>query len=110
MTVTHSAETFPAIEIEQEGLAKAELAANDISVLSAVVMRALQAHATTLAGARAVAVVSVSYDMTGEEVSGGEVALSSEIDRQTRSLLFMHAYAKQGERVIIKATAIFRLS
>lgn len=110
MTVTDTAETLPAIEIRQEGLAAARLASDDISVLSAVLMRALEAHAAAIQPSGAVSVVSVSLDMTGEAFSAGEVELASEIDRQTRSLVFMHAYAKQGGQIIIKATAIFRLS
>ncbi|MEQ9314443.1 MAG: hypothetical protein RLN72_01250 [Henriciella sp.] len=110
MTATDTADIVPAIDTKAEGHATASLATGDLSLASAALMRALERHAADIAGETEVSLVSVSFDMTGEAFSGGEIEIKSSVDRQTRSLLFMHAYAAHGSTTLIKATAIFRLS
>lgn len=104
-------DSLPELQIKAPGNAAAKLPDDvDESVLSALIIRAMQAHADSLAEARRARTVSVSLDMTGKAFAGGEVSLRSKVDRQTRTIIFMGAeLCVQGD-VIQKATAIFRLT
>jgi hypothetical protein len=48
--------------------------------------------------------------MTGAAFLGGEVVIQTEVDRQTRTLAFMNGSLSCGGKVLLKATAIFRLA
>lgn len=88
----------------------ADLASADEGTLSAIALRAMKQFAAESAGDKTASTVSVSLDFTGEAFTGGAVDIDCDIDRQTRTLIFLHAYLRSGDRTLIKATSIFRLS
>lgn len=100
---------LPGIDILSPGEAAAHLPAAGDAVLSALMIRALRAHAGSAAEDKTVRTVSVSLDMTDAEFAGGDVRMVSKIDRQTRTLVFMGGSLIAEGKVILKATAIFRL-
>ena len=111
MTKTADTPTvLPELDIKLPGEATADLPAADEAILSALMIRALRAHADSVAGDRQAHSVSVSVDLTGTEFQGGDLRFLSEVDRQTRTLVFMNGTLRSGESVLLKATAIFRLS
>ena len=106
-----TSDTLPDIQIKSPGEAVASLPGPaDEAVLSALMVRALQAHADSLAETREAKTVSVSLDMTGKPHDGGEVQIRSEVDRQTRTIIFMGGELLAKGEILLKATAIFRLS
>lgn len=100
---------LPGIDILSPGEAAAHLSASGEDVLSALMIRALRAHADSAAGDRIARTVSVSLDRTDAEFAGGDVRMMSKIDRQTRTLVFMGGALIAEDKAILKATAIFRL-
>ncbi|MEM7328270.1 MAG: hypothetical protein AAF437_05980 [Pseudomonadota bacterium] len=54
--------------------------------------------------------VSVTYDVSAEVESGTDVRFESRIDRRTRTLIFASGLARQGDRNLLKATVVFRLT
>lgn len=109
MSVTHPASTIPALD-HSEPVTRANAADGHEGVLGALTLNALKAAAAAAAGQLTASTVSVSLDMTGEAFSGGDVEFACTVDRQTRTLIFMHAMVTSGGRCLIKATAIFRLA
>jgi len=111
MTETaHAAITLPEIKITAPGEAKAHLPKAGEAVLSALMIRAMRAHADSLGGEKTAKTVSISVDVTGADFAGGEVALSSKVDRQTRTIIFMSGTLSADGTTLLKATSIFRLT
>ncbi|MEQ8557224.1 MAG: hypothetical protein RIB03_02815 [Henriciella sp.] len=111
MTETaNAAITLPEIEITAPGEAKARLPKAGEAVLSALMIRAMRAHADSLGGEKTAKTVSISVDVTGADFAGGEVALSSKVDRQTRTIIFMSGTLSADGTTLLKATSIFRLT
>ena len=102
--------TLPDLDITDAGTATATLPAAGEAVLSALMIRAMRAHADSLAGDRTAKTVSISLDMTGAEFPGGDIALSLRVDRQTRTIIFMSGTLSGAGETVLKATAIFRLA
>lgn len=102
--------TLPELNIREAGHATATLPAAGEAVLSALMIRAMRAHADSLAGEKKAKTVSISLDMTGAAFEGGEATLSSKVDRQTRTIIFMSGILSGAGETILKATAIFRLA
>ena len=102
--------TLPDVSIKAPGEAEATLPAAGEAVLSAIMIRALRAHADTLAEDRIAKTVSISVDVTGETFDGGTVSMKTKTDRQTRTLIFMNGIMRAGDTALLKATAIFRLA
>ncbi|WP_084398099.1 hypothetical protein [Henriciella aquimarina] len=110
--MTHADATsqqLPPLKIRAPGEAVVALTEASETVLSALMIDALKAHAASIAGEDAAHTVSLSLDMTGERFSGDEAVFRSAVDRQTRSLLFMACTLLCGGRVLMKATGIFKL-
>jgi len=101
---------FPAISFSSPGNGTATLSDSSDELLAALMVRALRAMAESVAGDRVAHTVSVSLDRTGAAFPGGEVVIQTEIDRQTRTLAFMNGSLSAGGKVLLKATAIFRLA
>ena len=104
------ASIFPAINYASPGNGTATLPDASDELLAALMVQGLRSLANSIAGDRAAHTVSVSLDMTGAAFLGGEVAIQTEVDRQTRTLAFMNGSLSCGGKVLLKATAIFRLA
>ncbi|GGB78534.1 hypothetical protein [Henriciella pelagia] len=98
------------LQVSQEGKASAELSSGAETALSGLILTAMKQVASDVAGQMSASTVSVSLDFTGEDFRGGAVDVECTVDRQTRTLIFMHAYVSTAGRHLLKATAIFRLS
>ena len=79
------------------------------ALLSAVMIRALEQQAAAAAGTAAARIVTVSTDIAAADYEGGEATITSRIDRQTRTLIFMGAELTSKAGLHLRATAIFRL-
>jgi len=86
--------------------------AGDLSTetLSGLLARVLQSAVETAARERTVSLVSLSIDATDSDEKDGTIVLHAGIDRQTRTLVFAHGQARQGERQRLRASAIYRLA
>jgi hypothetical protein len=109
MTSYDNITDFPGLR--QTGDDSAEFASGplDPACLTALSIRALEHHARSVSEAGEAQLVSVSTDVTGTAHKGGDSAIVSRIDRQTRTLLFMGAELTSDAGLHIRATAIFRL-
>lgn len=91
-----------------EDKAELHVSMTDPVDVSIVLHKVLQRHAASLVGDQNVALVSSALDVTGDP-SGEAMQLSSFVDRQTRSLLFMHGVAAFGVTPRLRLTAIYRI-
>lgn len=53
--------------------------------------------------------VSITHDITGSPILGEPITFQTQIERQTRTLVFASGIAQQGEQPVLKATMIYRL-
>lgn len=53
--------------------------------------------------------VSVTFDVSADAVPDDDVVFESRIDRRTRTLVFSSGTAMQGDRHLLKATAVYRI-
>ena len=70
----------------------------------------IEQHATDQLKNQTLHIVSVTYDASADAVSGDQVSFQSRIDRRTRTLIFASGLASQGDRHLLKATVVFRLT
>lgn len=106
---THDQQTgLPELDFKSDDRAVFSASPADPAILSALTLRALTHYASALATGGEAKLVSVSVDVTGTGFDGGAGEVSSQVDRQTRTLLFMGADLTSGAGLHLKATAIFR--
>lgn len=108
MSATDAPTSTLTFSADNKAAARIDGARDDI--VSGLVIQALQHHADAVGAGKTAKLVSVSLDMTGADVSAGTVEISSKTDRQTRTLLFTGAELSLDGKLLVKATAIFRLS
>lgn len=60
------------------------------------------------AGEGAVELVSVNFDRVGSVAGCADAIASTEIDRRTRTMVFLHGDLRCGAEVALTATAVFR--
>lgn len=76
-------------------------------IIGALLGRVMARHARALAGGDLVA-VSGAFDVLGA-AGGGALAFSSQLDRQTRSLVFVSGSVSEAGAPRLKATALYRI-
>ncbi|CAI8320504.1 MAG: hypothetical protein CME93_00080 [Hyphomonadaceae bacterium] len=91
-----------------DGKAELNVIIADPVDVSVVLHKVLQRHAASLVTDQNVELVSSALDVTGGP-SGTPLQLSSFVDRQTRSLLFMHGVATCDAAPRIRLTAIYKI-
>ncbi len=110
MTGTETpAHLVPALEWRGADEARARVPEGSAVLLPSLITESLRIYADEMAGEAQGKLVSVSLDMSGEAFSGGDLSIRLKTDRKTRSLLFVQASLSSEGRLLIKATAIFRL-
>ena len=100
---------LPALDWQGTDEAHARVPADGAVLLPALITEALRVYADEMAGEATGKLVSVSLDMSGEAFSEGDIGIRLKTDRKTRSLLFVQASLSSGDRLLIRATSIFRL-
>ena len=66
-------------------------------------MAAIRADAEAICAPNPVEMVSVTIDVSSD------VTLEPKVDRQTRTILFTGGMARQGDKPLMKATAVYRI-
>ena len=74
-----------------------------------LLMRALQTSAETAADTSGVELVSTTMDVTADLSEGGTLTFETEVDRRTRTLVFLHGAAKRDGQAVMTATAVYRI-
>ncbi len=98
--------------LDWQGDARASLppgAASHPEQVAACLMRVIRSAAEPSDG-QTVEPVSVTLDTTAKISAGSATQLTAEIDRRTRTMVFAHGNARQGETTVITATAVYRVS
>lgn len=72
-------------------------------------MQVIRADAEAACAPNTVEMVSVTFDVSSAASSATDVTLSSTIDRRTRTILFTGGTAAEGDKVLMKATAVYRI-
>ena len=72
-------------------------------------MAAIRADAEAICAPNPVEMVSVTIDVSSEAAQGADVTLEPKVDRQTRTILFTGGMARQGDKPLMKATAVYRI-
>lgn len=80
----------------------------DQLVLSGLLTHTLRAAAMAAAAPAEIELVSIATDATGR-AEGGQIVFSTQIDRQTRTLIFLSGDAREEGAPRLRGTAIFRV-
>lgn len=110
MTAADTTSRLPALDWDDAGTAKADLSAGGEALLSSLLVEAMREHAARLAGEAQATLVSVGLDFTGASFAPGTAEIRTDVDRQTRSLIFTNAELAMAGTLLIKATGIFRIA
>ena len=109
MTTMDETRALPDLSVDATGIASFSADSLDEAALAALAMRAMGRHAAAVSEAGQARLVSVSHDVTGTRFAGGKGEVTSKIDRQTRTLLFMGADLVSEAGLHLHSTGIFRL-
>lgn len=101
---------YSALEFDSERIATLRTASNDHEVLSALLMETVRHHGEALTEGAGIVPVSVTIDVTGSVSGETPIRFQSDIDRKTRTLLFIGGEASQDGAPLLKATAVYRIS
>ena len=101
---------YSALSFGEGGQASAPAGITDPEVIASLLMRVLRRQADMSAGVGHVETVSVTIDVTGENLADGALSFTCEIDRQTRTLIFIGGAVTQGGKPCLKATAVYRIT
>ena len=100
---------YSALKFEGDEKASATGVPAQHEVLSALLMQVVRRHAESLADGEPVAPVSVSVDVTGQVSGAAPLDFESQVDRKTRTIIFIGGTATQEGRPLLKATAVYRI-
>lgn len=100
--IPYSALTFTDIHS-----AKGPAGVTGYDAIGALLLSVVRRHAAALAGAP-VHPVSWSMDVIGP-CEGGALQLDSQLDRQTRTLIFINGTAQAGGALCLRVTALYRI-
>lgn len=95
-------------ETVQTGTLSAQ-ASDEHLILTAAIRAVLDRAASDVAGGAAVSLVSMTLDVLDGDVAGSETRFETELDRKTRTLVFINAIATRGDAGVLKATSIYRI-
>jgi len=78
-------------------------------IVTAAIRAVLDRAASQTASGAAVSLVSMTLDVLDGDGAGQETRFETELDRKTRTLVFINATATRGDTGILKATSIYRI-
>jgi len=93
-----------------EDSAHAEAGHWDTVQIGAMLQHVIQRQAHSVIDHGQPMVVSVTFDVSDALSPGEEMLFQSRIDRKTRTLIFASGTVMQGDRYLLKATVVFRIS
>jgi len=100
---------YSSLNFTSESSALLEQSVPEHEVISALLMLVVRRHALSSIAGGEVIPVSVTVDVTGEAKPGETLTFESDIDRKTRTLVFINGTAMQGDTPLLKATAVYRI-
>ena len=109
MTTTDTISSLPSLAFNSEKTSSFDANGEGPGKQSALLVEALSHHANTLAEGGTADLVSISMDVTGTPLGHGQANIESDVDRQTRTLLFIGAELSSKAGLHTRATAIFRI-
>lgn len=80
----------------------------DQLVLAGLLTHTLRQAAEAASSPAEIELVSIATDATGR-AEGGEIAFSAQIDRETRTLIFLSGDARENGAPRLRGTAIYRV-
>jgi hypothetical protein len=107
--MTDTASGLPPLTFPTENTASFDASGQGPGIQSALLVHALSHHADKLAEQGTADLVSISMDVTGTPLGDGQATIKSDVDRQTRTLLFIGAELSSRTGLHTRATAIFRI-
>ncbi|WP_139792328.1 hypothetical protein [Henriciella litoralis] len=107
--MTETTSGLPPLTFETDNTSSFDANGEGPGIQSALLVQALSHHANTLAADGKADLVSISMDVTGTPLGDGKGAIQSDVDRQTRTLLFIGAELSSKAGLHTRATAIFRI-
>lgn len=81
----------------------------DTTQVGVLLQHVAMRHASSVLDTGELATVSVSFDVSADAATGSDIQFQSRIDRKTRTLVFASGLARQGDKVLLKATVVFRI-
>ncbi|MEL7546498.1 MAG: hypothetical protein AAGJ84_07595 [Pseudomonadota bacterium] len=97
-----------ALAVTSDGGWTLEAGSSDQLVLIGLLTHTLKQAAAELVTPDRIELVSIAVDATGKAM-GGAVKFAHQIDRQTRTLIFISGDVRESEEPLLRGTAIFRL-
>lgn len=97
-----------ALQPQAEGGFLLPAGSTDQLVLAGLLTHTLRQAAQAAASPAEIELVSIATDATGS-AEGGEIVFSAQIDRQTRTLIFLSGDARENGAPRLRGTAIFRV-
>ncbi len=101
---------YSALAFESERVGVLNPPSSEHEVLSALLMETVRHYGEALAEGAGIVPVSVTIDVTGIVSGEAPVRFEAEIDRKTRTLLFIGGEASQAGGPLLKATAVYRIT
>ena len=103
---------IPLSALQFEGADKAHAVADDwdTTQIGVLLQQVVTQNAASLLDSGALHTVSVTFDVSAEAATGSDVKFESRIDRKTRTLIFASGLATQNDRVLLKATIVYRIA
>lgn len=103
---------IPLSVLEFQGGDKARAVAEDwdTTQIGVLLQHVVTQSATGLLDEGTLHTVSVTFDVSAEAATGSDVTFESRIDRKTRTLIFASGLATQNDRVLLKATIVYRIA
>ena len=109
-TLTDLKIPLSALEFAADGTAHARADDWSPTQIGVLLQTTIEHAAQNALDGQSLHVVSVTFDVSADAVSGEEIQFRSRIDRKTRTLIFASGLASQGDDHLLKATVVFRLS
>jgi len=99
---------LPALDWAGDDRARAAGVASE-EALVLLLLRAVRHFASGAADGNAVAPVSTTLDHTADLAPGAPLDFAMTLDRRTRTLVFAHGAARQGDSQVLTATVVYRI-
>ncbi len=98
------------LKFDADGGAAAPSAGLDLTQLGVLLQTVVEHHAQSLVEGAALHPVSLTFDVSEAPSGPDDVAMTSRIDRKTRTLIFASGLAQQAGRPRLKATIVYRIA
>ena len=107
--MAHTTLELPPLDWASETRAAVDGEALGEEQITLLLLRAVRQFASNTADGQPVSPVSVTIDTTAPLESARSLTIETALDRRTRTLVFAHGAARQGENAVMTATAVFRI-